>query len=73
MGGGGWYIGVGGSPRGHPRVNFKSQSESVRSWVVTLGGGMGIPDRRAKSAKCRGKKRFQGLTDRRFEAAEHKA
>lgn len=32
------------SPRGHPKVNFKSQSESARSSVVTLGGGMDIPD-----------------------------
>lgn len=42
---------VRGSQRSHPRVNFKTESESARSWVVTLGEGRDIPDRRRVKAK----------------------
>lgn len=42
---------VRGSQRSHPRVNFKTESESARSWVVTLGEGTDIPDPRRVKAK----------------------
>lgn len=50
----------GGSQRCHPGVNFKTESASARSRVVTSGEGMGILDRGRAKAKVQREGAFAG-------------